>query len=379
MPCFAAVGRMALLSALAVFATRTAVAAEPKNLLSNGGAEEPADRPNAPPGWFAAAIAAPELQMFIDDRHSRAGNASLAITNQHRYDHTVCNNWAQKVDSIPKGKTVRLTGYLRTDDAEAVNLCVQCWADNGQRMIGFASTPIVRGTQGWTLAKAADLVVPRETTLMMVRAALTGKGTALFDDVSLEIVDRSDAGILDPSDPQFAHRIVRRIPVNKDCMVLSYLAGWMGGDIDNLAVFNHGGTVRTLLAWDPPSRDEIEREDLRFVLALFSKKTLLHGEPGPIEVHKLLDDWRESACWNSQPRFLPEAGATFDLQPGAGWKLFDVTDLVREQARTPQTDHGVVLCLPEKNTTEDDWSQIDFASRECQTQSLRPTLLVVKP
>ncbi|HVA46111.1 MAG TPA: DNRLRE domain-containing protein [Pirellulales bacterium] len=376
---FAAVGQMALLSALTLFATQTAVAAGPLNLLSNAGAEEPADRQSMPPGWFPASVPAPELRMFIDDRHSRAGNASLAITNQHQYDQTVCNNWAQDVRSIPTGKTVRLTGYLRTDDAESANLCVQCWADNGERMVAFASTPIFRGTQGWTLVQAADLAVPRETTRMIVRAVLTGKGSVFFDDVSLEVVDRPEAGISDPNDPQIAHRIVRRLPVTKDCMVLAYMLNWDRGDVDNLAVSNNDGGVRTLLAWEPPSQEETEQAQLRFFLAMYARKTIVRDEPGPLEIHKLLGDWGERVSWSNQPDLAPEAAAAAEVESGEGWRMFDVTDLVREQARSPQNNHGVALCLPAKKTGQD--TVIEFVSRHApdESRNLRPMLLVVKP
>ncbi|MGH7134262.1 MAG: hypothetical protein ACREHD_00895, partial [Pirellulales bacterium] len=116
---FASLGRLLSLNAIIVFSSGVAQAAESVNLLTNSGVEEPADRENLPPGWFAASIAAPELRMFIEDRRSRAGNASLAIANQHQYDQTVCNNWAQDVRPIPAGKTVRLTAYLRTEQAES--------------------------------------------------------------------------------------------------------------------------------------------------------------------------------------------------------------------------------------------------------------------
>lgn len=385
---FATPRRLALASIVLLSATPASRADEPANLLSNGGAEEVVDRQSMPSSWFAASVPVPELRLFVDRRHSRAGEACLAITNQHQYDEKVSNNWAQDIRTIPIGKTVRLSGYIRTDGAEAVNICVQCWADEGTRMVAFASTTVFRGTHGWTLAEAADLTVPRETTRMLVRAALTGKGNAWFDDVSLTITETAAADISDPYDPRMAGRIVRRLPVIKDCMVLAYLPGWNHGNVDNLAVADNNGGVRTLLAWERPSPQELERTDVRFILAMYARKAELRGEAGPIEIHKLLGDWQERTSWQNQPGLSPEAAATFDAQPGEGWKLFDVTSLVREQARAPQSDHGVAICLPAKNAARDPysvrqetWSQIGFVSREAigPLESKRPVLLVVRP
>lgn len=375
---FASLGRV-VLSALALFAS-AAAASERGNLLSNGGAEELSDSRQLPAGWFAASIAAPELRMFIDDRHSRAGKASLAIANQHEYDQTVCNNWAQNIHAVPKGHRVRLAGYVRTDDAEAVNICVQCWADEGKRMVGFATTPIYRGTNGWTLAQAPDMVVPPETTRMIVRAVLTGKGIAYFDDVSLESVGPAATAISSPYDPKTDHLILRRLPVTKDCMVLAYLHGWDRGDVDNLAVSNFNGGVRTLLAWEMPSHEEIDDLRLRYLLAIYCRKSTLRAESARLEIHRLLGPWQERTSWNNQPEFSPEVAATFDLNPGEGWKMLDVTELVREQVRAPQKNFGVALSLPRLalEATQQPWSELDFTSREAENPSLRPMLLIVR-
>jgi hypothetical protein len=361
------------------FFPQAAAAAQHVNLLSNGGVEEPARDENPPPGWYAAAVTAPGLRMFVDDRHSRAGNAALAIANQHQYDQPVCNNWAQDLRSIPAGKMVRLTGYLRIDGAEAANICVQCWTDDGKRMAAFASTSVFRGSCGWTFARAEDLFVPRETTRMTVRAVLTGKGTAYFDDVSLETVGPGDIDISNPYDPQTARLIVRRLPVTKDSMVLAYLPDWDRGDVDNLAVSNLDGGVRTLLSWQMPSLKEADDAGLRFVLAIYCRKSLLRDEPGKLEIRTLFGPWQERISWKNQPGLSPQAAAVFDVSPREGWMVFDVTDLVREQARMPQANFGVALCLPAKTTTRDTWSEIGFASREAEASALRPILLMIKP
>lgn len=402
---FAAAWQLALTSALVCFPL-VALADESANLLSNAGAEMPATADNLPPGWFDAIARAPELRLFIDTGHSRAGKACLAISNQHQYHQEVSNNWGQEVRSIPVGKTVRLSGYIRTDEAESANICVQCWNDGATRLIGFASTPVFRGTKGWTLAEAPELVVPPDTKKMLVRAALTGKGTAYFDDVSLEVVDGAaaaggDTAVSDArtskaarreraainraaSDavPPVAGQIVRRLPLVKDTMVLAYLRRWNHGNVDNIAVANNDGGVHTLLAWEQPSSAEIAQPDLRFLLAMYSRTTTLHGTPAPIEVREVLGDWDETTSWEKRPQGAAEAAAEFEMQPGEGWKLFDVTSLVRKQAIAPGANHGVVLRFPEPHSKEkSEWSGYAFVSREAigEWESRRPVLLVVRP
>lgn len=148
------------------------------------------------------------------------------------------------------------------------------------------------------------------------------------------------------------------------------------GDVDNLGVSDSNGGVRTLMAWELPSPEEIDDTSLRFVLALYSRKNELRHEPAGLGAYRLLGEWRERTSWRTQPDCSAAAAATFDVSPGEGWKMFDVTDLVREQSRSPRENFGVALCLPARETTQSTYSEIDFVSREGMTP---PLLLVVRP
>ena len=79
-------------------------------------------------------------------------------------------------------------------------------------------------------------------------------------------------------------------------MILAYLPRWNHGNVDNIAVANNDGGVQTLLAWEQPSSAEIAQADLRFLLAIYSRKTTLHGKPAPIEEREL------SATGTKRPR-----------------------------------------------------------------------------
>ncbi len=385
MKCFSFCARVAFAGLLTIAVPR-AFAEEAANLLTNSGAEEAAGAQQSPPGWFAAQAPASGLRVWRDTDHSRAGEACLAIANEHDYGQTVCNNWLQEVPKFPAGKTVRLSAYLRTDDAEAANICVQCWAKGGEQMIGFVSTPLFRGTNGWTLVKADELMIPATTSRLMVRATLTGKGKAYFDDLSLEVVENTTGDTtLAPSDAlaaQVSGRIVRRLPVTGDGMILAYLPQWDRGDVDNIAVANNDGGVRTLLAWSQPTREEIARPNTQFLLAMYSRQTNLRGDPSKIGIYEVLNDWSERISWQSQPSVAEKPQSKHELTAGEGWKLFDVTALVRRQAESSERNHGIMLRFTEERRIgpREDWSSYAMVSREAtgEWQWARPVLLVVE-
>ncbi|HEX7377466.1 MAG TPA: DNRLRE domain-containing protein [Pirellulales bacterium] len=396
-----AVGRLTLAGLLTLAFVLTA-AAEPTNLISNGGAEQEVDKNGHPQDWFVASVPAATLRLFVDDGHSRAGKACLAISNRHEYDSPVANNWGQKIQPIPVGKTVRLTAYVRTEDVGKANVCVQCWADQGSRLVAFASTPVFQGTNGWMFAEADEVIVPAETTLMIVRAALGGTGTAYFDDISLEIAQRPTAAAETKKSGDLAARnlyavaaektditsqvcealngrLVRSVSINKDCMVLAYMAAWNHGNVDNIAVANNNGGVRTLVAWPTPAAEEIAAPQRRFFLALYCRKATLGGAPGTIGVYEVLDDWPERTAWQGQPRTADSPAAKVEITPGEGWKFFEVTPLVRKHAHDNDL-HGAMLRF-EGETAASDWSGYAFASREAIGPAVerRPLLLVVEP
>ncbi|HJT34487.1 MAG TPA: DNRLRE domain-containing protein, partial [Pirellulales bacterium] len=364
MQCLAFCARLVFTGLLAIAVPR-AFAAEAANLLTNSGAEEDAGAQQSPPGWFAALVPATGLRMWRDTDHSRAGDACLAIANEHDYDQTVSNNWLQEVPKFPAGKTVRLSAYLRTDDAEAANVCVQCWAKGGGQMIGFVSTPVFRGTHGWTRVEADELTIPAGTARLMVRAALTGKGKAYFDDLSLDIVD-NDAAVADELVAQVSGRIVRRLPVTADTMILAYLPRWNHGHVDNIGIDNNDGGVRTLVAWQPLGHQEISQPNVRFLLAMYSRDTKLRNEPTTIGIHEVRGGWNESTSWQNQPSFAEESAGEHAMTAGEGWKLFDVTSLVRRQVESPGSDHGVMLRFAEERRAgaRGDWSGYALVSRE---------------
>ncbi len=158
------------------------------NLVSNPGAETPDPRdPGEPAIWFKAQVAAPGLVMSRHAEAARSGKASLYIANAHDYPDRVSNNWSQAIGFDLAGRTVRLSAWVRTEDAEHVTLCVQGFNDLAS-MVSFGGTEALKGTTAWTLVETKPVRLARTVTTTTVRALLTGRGKVWFDDITLEIV-----------------------------------------------------------------------------------------------------------------------------------------------------------------------------------------------
>ncbi|MBU0755320.1 MAG: hypothetical protein KJ645_09280, partial [Planctomycetes bacterium] len=211
------------------------------NLLLNPGAEQ--EMEDEPSIWFRACIPAESFKMWWDTGQAHSGQASLAIENNHVYAQRVCNNWAQTLKTFPCNETLILSGYLKTADAEAVNLCLQCWDDSGEKMLAFTSTPVFQGDQDWTFVEADPVEVPGDTASIMVRAVLTGKGKVWFDDLKVTVKENgpidplnSGSAIQEDLAEKVSGEIIGQRPVDKDVMILSYLPQWAHGEVDNLGI-----------------------------------------------------------------------------------------------------------------------------------------------
>ncbi|MEA3457222.1 MAG: hypothetical protein U9R21_00915 [Candidatus Thermoplasmatota archaeon] len=167
--------------------TRTAYSFEAgENILQNSGFEYGSeDEPNY---WFPAIVAVNNLTMSWDNEIKYNGSKSVSINNTHIYDETVCNNWAQTINKVPKERTVKLSGWVKTTDAENIVMVIQCWNILGG-MVGFGTTQTateINGTNDWQMYNAS-VYVPNDTCTIIVRLVLTGTGQVWFDDVRLVI------------------------------------------------------------------------------------------------------------------------------------------------------------------------------------------------
>jgi len=155
-----------------------------ENILLNSGFEEGSN--DMPLSWFKADVPADNLTMLWDDTITNNGSRSVGIKNYHNYINDTCNNWAQEIDEIPIGRTIEISGWIKTIDSEDVGMVIQC-LDEEYNFVGFGSTETfsqINGTNEWDLYNAS-VFVPIKTKMIVIRLFLCGIGEAWFDDVKL--------------------------------------------------------------------------------------------------------------------------------------------------------------------------------------------------
>ncbi len=157
-----------------------------ENILLNSGFEDEIE--NNPAYWYKAIIPADNLTMSWDNEVAYNSSRSVSINNTHIYDEVVCNNWAQTINIVPLDRIIKLSGWVKTVDAESVVMVIQCW-DKNKNMVGFGSTQSkynITGTNDWE-QHTASIRVPKDTEKIIVRLVLTGTGQVWFDDVTLAV------------------------------------------------------------------------------------------------------------------------------------------------------------------------------------------------
>ena len=365
---------------LAVAVARGAEPAANTNYLVNGDVE--AGKGEMPSIWFEAKVPADGLFMRRDVKTAHAGKASLCIENNHRYDDQVCNNWAQKLNKTPIGKTLEVSGWIKSQDADSVNICIQCWDAGQQNMLAFGSTPVVRGDQDWTQLSTDPVIVPEGTKSILVRAVLTGLGKTWFDDLAVtesSDTERTSSDVGPDPDllKQIKRQVIATVPIAKDQMILAYMPDWGHGRVDNIAVANNQGGVRTMLDW---GKLDPKFAEAQFILACYSRETHDGKEPSKLGAYEIVEDFSEQTPWTRQPKTGAEPAQKFSLEPGTGWKLFDVTSIAQAQIKQARPIHGVMLRFETEDKSPDDWAGYAFVSREGAGEWARqhPVLLVVK-
>ena len=124
--------------------------------------------------------------MGCDNNVFYNGRYSVGINNSLIYENDTCNNWAQSIGEIPIGRTLKLSGWIKTIESEDVLMTIQC-LDKEWNFVGFGATETtnkINGTNDWRMYNAS-VFVPLNTKLIVVRLSLCGIGKIWFDDVKL--------------------------------------------------------------------------------------------------------------------------------------------------------------------------------------------------
>ena len=178
-----------ILTIMIILPASNCIAEQKANVLFNGGVEE--GKADLPSLWSKACIPAEGLKMYRDTETVHSGKYSLTISNTHKYEKTVCNNWAQNLQKVSAGSVIKVSAYIKAEEADSVNVCIQCWALESGKMLAFTSTNILRGDSNWVFLESPPVLVPASTARITVRAVLTGTGKVWFDDISINTIDVS--------------------------------------------------------------------------------------------------------------------------------------------------------------------------------------------
>ena len=127
------------------------------------------------------------------DRAAFRGESSVMLRTTKAYETEPANNWSQVILADAASKDIRLTGYIRTENATEAALWLQCFSTNPARVIAAQTSSLrtpVHGTNDWTSVEI-KLKAPKETDFLVVRCVLKGIGTAWFDSIELRFGDKA--------------------------------------------------------------------------------------------------------------------------------------------------------------------------------------------
>ena len=151
---------------------------------------------DTPVGWFRAMMPDKAINHSAG-LQQMPGHGHVAFIHQDGVKAALVNNWAQRLDTVPRGATLRLTAEVKTQDIPENTgvVMIQCWDKEG-RLVAAAtslSSQPLSGTQDWRTI-TMEIVVPPQTDAVIVRCGLSQSGTIWFDNVSLEIVSPAVPG-----------------------------------------------------------------------------------------------------------------------------------------------------------------------------------------
>lgn len=165
-----------------------AACASAENFLANPGFEDLAG--DKPSGWDQFVQPMPGAAAALSDTaHGGAYAVQLHIPTP--YDKDPLNNWSQNLFGEFGGKTIRVSGFIRVEEATEAALLVQLWRKKPWGVIGAATTSTdmpVYGTQDWQEV-AMEVPVPEGVDFVTLRCVLKGSGSAWFDDIAVALVE----------------------------------------------------------------------------------------------------------------------------------------------------------------------------------------------
>ena len=168
-----------------------AASASADNLVANPGFEDLAG--DKPARWDQFVQPMPGAVAELSDA-AHDGTYAVQLHIPAPYAKEPVNNWSQNIIGGFGGQTLRVSGFIRVEEAKEAAIWLQLWRKKPWGVLGAASTSIdmpVYGTQDWQEV-SMEVPVPEGADFVTLRCVLMGSGTAWFDDLSVTRVE--DAG-----------------------------------------------------------------------------------------------------------------------------------------------------------------------------------------
>lgn len=176
----------------ALIALAAVMPAGAQNLLANPGFEDLSA--DVPARWDHFVQPKPGAVAAVSDA-AHGGTYAVWLHTPTPYEKEPVNNWSQNILGGVGGDTVRVSGFIRVEDAKEAAIWLQMWRKRPWGVLGAETTSKdmpVYGTRDWQQV-SMDVAVPEGTDFVTVRCVLLGTGSAWFDDLSVTRVSKDSA------------------------------------------------------------------------------------------------------------------------------------------------------------------------------------------
>ncbi len=143
-----------------------------------------------PKGWRGSIANLPEAAMGIDTTVKHSGKASGFVQCQPLLKSGFGSLMQSVAADDYRNKRVRLTVYVKTKDAELVQIFMSVHSSDSAIAYGNSLNESIHENSDWTFCHVT-LDIPENSRNIDFGVVLTGQGVVWVDDYKLEIVDES--------------------------------------------------------------------------------------------------------------------------------------------------------------------------------------------
>jgi hypothetical protein len=137
---------------------------------------------------------------------------------------------------------------------------------------------------------------------------------------------------------------------------------------------NDSGGSRMLFDWSPISAEDLKGDNRKFMLALYQRQAVGAALTLKIGAYEIKAEWKEPT-WKDQPAVAEKPFAEFEIKPDAGWRIFDITPLIRSYQQSGKPGFGVEFRALDENAT----AALRYGFEVQENSDAYPILLAIDP